>query len=102
MTSISIRERIDASVERALPGAEVTQLKMGTMRARWDGGDRDILCSFVVLAEDDRGLKVCWQGVVRGRFEEIGFIIGADVFWGHYGGAAEPSYVERCDKLDRV
>lgn len=102
MTSISIRERIDASVERAMPGAEVTRLQMGTMRARWDGEDRDILSSFVVLAEDARGLKVCWQGVVRARHTEIGFVIGADVFWGHYGAAAETSYVERCDKLDRV
>ena len=96
----NIRERIDASVECAMPGAEVTQLQMGTTRWRWDGEERDILCSFVVLAEDERGLKVCWQGVVRARLTEIGFIIGADVFWGHYGAAAETSYVERCDKIN--
>jgi len=99
----SIQERIEYAVDRAMPGAKIQELRMGAMRSRWDGEDRDILAGFVVLAESESGLKVCWQGTVRAQFAADGFIqFTADVFWGHYRASADTSWVERCDKIDRV
>ena len=94
----SIRERIDAAVDRAMPGAEVTQLKMRAMRGQWDGEYRDILCSFVTLAEGD-GRRVCWEGDVRARYHDDGTLLfEVALFWGYYAASAADAWVERCDK----